>query len=447
MAMNKFAVLAAWIALLSAAVQLRAQSSSGDASKDQKMVQLSSDCTVKELPQGFSRVFISFKPIALKPISSKPIASHANTSKPSTPAAGQQGGSGTASDPYDGSTAEKFDSILRARSEANQQNLIVCIGPGTFQTEGTYDFIVNVAHKTARGFTINKNWKIHGAGIDRTILKLVNFFPNPPNGARGTGVGVVLSTHDDSASGIEISDLSIDDNYPELKAMARQQGIGALNLNAIHLRADQGGHWIHRISVTHPSGEINETFPVWIFSVNTKSPYVNTGNIIENVTMSGWGGGKCTAIAVAAATAEVRNNTVDSYQIGYGGWSLGKTSFHDNVATNTAYGFNIDSLENDGVVIRNNRIVHPKEYGIVIGGGGRYANIEITDNTIQINSKSVPGILLQGNVTDARIERNTFIADPPVTRNLRAVVTKGRGNQGNAERSTQVVIGNADSSH
>jgi len=435
--MNKFvAALAVWIGLLNSTVNLFAQSSASAPSSSQQVVQLSTDCTIKKLPQGFSRIFIaaSPKPIASKPTPSKPSANHAS-------AAVDQGGSGTASDPYDGSTAEKFDGILRSRSEANQQNLIVCIGPGTFQTEGTYDFIVNVAHKTARGFTLNKNWKIHGAGIDKTILKLVSFFPNPPGVARNTGAGVVFSTHDDSASGIEISDLSIDDNYPELKATAQQQGIGALNLDAIHLRSDQGGHWIHRINVSHSSGEINETFPVWIFSVTTKSPYLNTGNIIEYVNISGWGGGKCTAIAVAAAIADVRNNAVDGYQIGYGGWSMGKMAFHDNVATNTAYGFNIDSLENDGVQIRNNRIVHPREYGIVVGGGGHYSNFEITGNTIQINMKSVPAVLFQGNVTNARIEGNTFIADPPAGQNLRTIVTKGRGNQGNSDRSNQVVTG------
>jgi hypothetical protein len=435
--MNKLvAALAVWIVLLISAVNLPAQSSAGGNSSSQQVVQLSSDCTLKKLPEDFSRIFISSTPPALKPAAVKLKRSHPTTSA-------NQGGSGTSADPYDGSTAEKFDGILRSRSEANQQNLIVCIGPGKFQTEGTYDFIVNVAHKSARGFTLNKNWKIHGAGIDKTILKLVSFFPNPPGADRNTGVGVVFSTHDDSASGIEISDLSIDDNYPELKPMAQQQGIRALNLDAIHLRSDQGGHWIHRVNVNHSSGEINETFPVWIFSVNTKSPYLNTGNIIENVTMSGWGGGKCTAIAVAAAIAEVRNNAVDGYQIGYGGWSMGKMTFHDNVATNTAYGFNIDSLENEGVQIRNNRIIHPREYGIVIGGGGHYSNFEITGNTIQINARSVPAILFQGNVTNARIEGNTFIADPPANQNLRTIVTKGRGNQGNSDRSNQVVSGNS----
>lgn len=416
MTFNRSNVLRIALALCSACTF--AQNPQGNASGQQKVIQLSSDCTVKTLPQGFSRIFIAFKPAG------------------STTSA-HKDGSGKLNDPFDGSTAEKFDTILRARSEANLQNLIVCIGPGTYETEGTYDFVVNLPHKTPRGFTLNKNWKIHGAGVDRTVLKLINFLPNPPGGKKGTGVGVVFSTHDDGSSGIEISDLSIDDNYSELKTKAQQQGIDALNLNAINLRSDQGGHWIHRIGVSHSSGEINETFPVWIYSVNTKSPYINIGNIIENVTISGWGRGKCTAIAVAAATAEVRNNSVADYQIGYGGWSMGKMSFHDNIATNTAYGFNIDSLENEQVIITHNQIIHPREYGIVVGGGGRYANFEISDNTFQINSSSVPAILLQGNVTNARIERNTFVADG--YKNIKTIVTKGRGNQSNTDTANTVI--------
>lgn len=378
--------------------------------------ELSSDCTAKSTPQGFSRIFIA-----------SDAGSHHRGNQKSL--------GSTANNPYDGSTAEKFDTILRSKSEANQQNLIVCIGPGTFKTEGTYDFVINVPHKTARGFTVNRGWKVHGAGADKTILKLISFFPDP---AKHTGVGMVLSTHDDGASGIEISDLGIDDNYPELKPAATQQGIKQLNLEAIHLRADQGGHWIHRVNVVHSSGEGNEVFPVWIASVNNKSSSLNSGNIIEYVTMSGWGGGQCTAIAIANALGEVRNNSVDGYQIGYGGWILGKVWFHDNVTTNTAYGFNIDSLDNDGVRITNNRIIHPQQYGIVVGGGGRYANFQISDNTIEINNASVRAIFLHGNVTNALIERNKFIADSPL-RNLNTVVSRGSGNTGNIERSNQVI--------
>ncbi len=381
------------------------------------------DCSAKQVPQGFSRIFIESH-----------VASHATNSKSKA---------GTASDHYDGSTAEKFDTILRSRSEAHQQNLIVCIGPGTFETEGTYDFIVSVPHTTARGFTLNTNWKVHGAGVDKTVLKLVSFFGNPSYMPKGAGVGVVMSTYGDAASGIEISDLTIDDNYAALKPVATRQGIKGLNLDAIHLRSDAGGHWVHRVKVIHPAGELSEVFTIWIISMNNKSPSVNSGNIVEYVTLTDQGGGGCTGITLANAVGEVRNNEVHGYDIGYGAWSSGNVAFHDNVTSDTIYGFNIDSWDNDGVRIFNNQIIHPRKWGMVVGGGKRYANFEITGNTIRINASSAIGILLNGNVTNALVEKNTFIADPPAsTRNLRTVVEKGRGNQGNIQRANQVASGN-----
>jgi hypothetical protein len=411
--MKSVAVRMSLVALLSSGLSVSAQSAAP-----------SSDCTAKQAPQGFSRIFIASR----------------------VTAAPRQAGSGTASDPYDGSTAQKFDGVLRTRSEAHQENLIVCIGAGTFETEGTYDFIVNVPHKTVRGFTLNKNWKVHGAGVDKTTLKLVSFFGNPSNMAKSPGVGVVFSTYNDAASGIEISDLTIDDNYSALKPVANQQGITGLNLDAIHLRADEGGHWIHRVKVIHPAGETGEVFTVWLISMNNKSPAVNSGNIIEYVTLSDPGADGCTGITIANALGEVRNNQVTGYAIGYGAWSSGKVAFHDNVAIDTTYGFNIDSWDNDGVRIYNNQIIHPKKWGLVIGGGKRYANFQITGNTIQINAPSAIGIFLTGNVTNALIENNKFIADPPAsTGTLRTISERGRGNQGNIERSNQTLSGNGQS--
>ncbi len=163
-------------------------------------------------------------------------------------------------------------------------------------------------------------------------------------------MNLVLGTNSDAASGIEISDLTIDGNYPELKSRSRLHGVRALGLDAIHLRSDLGGNWIHDVNVVNLAaeiGEINvrwETFHVWIVSMNPSKQAQNRGNIIENVTITKHYGNVCTAIAIANAIADVRNNLVDGYGIGYGGWSLGETVFHDNTAINTEYGFNIDSL-------------------------------------------------------------------------------------------------------
>lgn len=346
---------------------------------------------------------------------------------------GKDGSGKSPEDARDGSSAEKFDSILRCYSEGcadpapphrsipKTENLVVCLGPGTFKTDGAYDYVIDIPHKSGRGFTLGRGWKVHGSGIDKTKIQLESYLPiravpNPQNMPVGTGSNIMLGTNSDAASDIEISDLTIDDNYPALKAEAQREGIRALNLDAIDLRSDRGHDWIHDIHVLHAAGEIGgldgkwETFPIRIYSVKPgSSPEDNRDNIIERVNMSGYGGGACTAIAIANAVAEVRNNRVDGYGIAYGGWQMGPVRFHDNISIGSEYGFNIDSLTNRGVVIERNLILNPRKYGIVIGGSGTYAGFIITNNTIQIDQPSVTGLIFRGNVTDALVRANKFL--------------------------------------
>lgn len=345
---------------------------------------------------------------------------------------GTDGSGKSASNARDGSTAANVDRILRCYSEgcpdaadpkrsvARTENLIVCLGPGKFETKGQYDFLINVPHRQPEGFTIGKGWKVHGAGVDRTTVQLIDYLPvtasdNPQKVPARSGLGVVFATNSDNASGIEISDLTVDANYPVLKAAAVRAGIKALNLEGIHLRSDQGGHWIHDVKIIHAAGEISEVFPVMLFSLRAKSsPTENNGNVIERVRLSNWGGGHCTAIAVANAVAEVRNNVVEGLQIGYGGWVMGPVWFHDNVAVETEYGFNIDSLANQGVRIEQNQIIHPRSYGIVVGGDGTYNGFKISGNTVQINKPGVIGLVFRGNVTGAVVSGNSIVTDSSV---------------------------------
>ncbi|HEU4414025.1 MAG TPA: hypothetical protein VFT65_04515 [Candidatus Angelobacter sp.] len=360
-----------------------------------------------DLPQGASRVFIGLRN-------------------------GQDGSGASWADARDGSTATSFDKILRCYSEgcaggsgkpvAKTENLIVCLGPGTFSTLGTYDYVIGVPHTNAAGFTLGKGWKVHGSGRDKTVVKLSAYLANTESSKHQdypdeTGAGLVFGTNGDNASNIEISDLTIDANYPELKSRARGDGIRALTLEAIHLRSDHGEHWIHDVNVMNAAGEIGginirwEAFPVWIVSVNTSAPSQNSGNVIENVNMSQSFGPTGCAITVANAMAEVRNNQVTGYPIGYGGWVLGAVYFHDNVATDTEYGFNIDSLTNRGVRIESNRIVHPRKFGIVVGGDAPFTGFRILNNTLQINKSGVTALLLRGSVTDSTIAGNTIVAE------------------------------------
>src|SRR5580765_5716962 len=125
---------------------------------------ISQDCTVAAAPANFTRIFIG------------------------TPAHGGSQSGTSAKDPLDGTTAQKFDTILRSIAEGERptwgtqkniapENLIVCLASGTFQTEGQYDTVFQFGYPTAvrRGFTVEKNWKIHGSGMSHTTLQLASF--------------------------------------------------------------------------------------------------------------------------------------------------------------------------------------------------------------------------------------------------------------------------------
>jgi hypothetical protein len=269
---------------------------------------------------------------------------------------------------------------------------------------------------------------------------------NPLKYPLDSGNGLVIGTNSDDASNVEISDLTIDANYPDLKSRARATGINVLKLEAIHLRSNFGGHWIHDINIINASGEMDlrwEAFPVLIMSI-LGSPAQNKGNLIENVTMSRSFGETGSAIAIANVSAEVRNCRVAGYPIGYGGWKMENVSFHDNIAENTNYGFNIDSLQNTAIRIEDNQIIHPRSYGLVIGGGAPFTNFSIRRNTISINRSRVRGLVFQGNVTSSIVQANIFRAENSSASGLAIdnLVAHGAGvNRNNNYQSNEIAAG------
>ena len=284
------------------------------------------------------------------------------------------------------------------------------------------------------GFTVNRGWKIHGESMDRTILTLSDLYLDPSTGKYL--VGHLISTHDPDSYGVEVSDLTLDDNYPALKPRYKED----LQLEAVSLRSNLGQHWIHHIRVMNSAGESTEAFPVEISS-DAKSPTESNGNIVEYVTMDHWGSGKCTAIAIANAVTEVRFNRVTGHQVAYGGWQMSDVSFHDNYAIDSAYGFNIDSLINKGIVISRNQIVHPQSYGIVIGGIGRFVDFSISENTITLagNWNTLYGAIFNGNVSGARVTGNRIGSDQSSSSsNFVGLFEKGSRNTGNIFQGNQI---------
>jgi hypothetical protein len=110
-------------------------------------------------------------------------------------------GSGTQSDPYDGSSADKFDAILSGFS--GTPNLGVhLMGAGPFLTS------------VARRWLVQPGWVISGDGMYSTTLKLTG------NVAGMSGVTAIVSDSNVATDNVMIRDLTIDCNWAELSQTA-----------------------------------------------------------------------------------------------------------------------------------------------------------------------------------------------------------------------------------
>ena len=405
----------------------------------------SQDCTVAAVPAGYTRIFIG------------------------KPDGGQHSGT-SANDPLDGSSANKFDAILRSISEGQHptwgtqtniapQNLIVCLSSGTFQTHGQYDWRVHVGHtqNLQLGFTVERNWRIHGRGVDHTKLQLAGYVQEQfvdNNGASfGGGTNVVIGTHSDDASGVEISDLTIDANHDRLTST----GGLPLNVAGIVLRSIEGNHWIHDVNVIGAAGDLGsrniryEAFAVQIWGSDPDhDSHQSTHNLIEKVNVTKPGrpmtsgsapGGAVDGIVVNNVTAEIRNNLVEGYPIAYGGWVMDKVWFHDNISRDSIYGFNADALTNNNMILESNQFIHSAKYGVVIGGSGAFNNWTVKHNTVQMNAAESRGIVLRGQVQNSVFADNTIQSDGNA-HNLAAIVSyvssTGAANANNSFQNNRI---------
>jgi hypothetical protein len=86
-----------------------------------------------------------------------------------------QPGTGLASDPFDGSTEEKFDGLLIGLNRAGVTNITIHLGPGTFQTLGATEWRNPADWRDGcTGWCLSEGWKLLGAGMGNTTIKLAS---------------------------------------------------------------------------------------------------------------------------------------------------------------------------------------------------------------------------------------------------------------------------------
>ena len=131
-------------------------------------------------------------------------------------------GGGTWDDPYDASTAAKFDSVMATKISPGQ---CIRLLPGEFQTNGSS------GDGTFSAWAPQDGVRIVGSGMGVTTLKLVN-------SSAGTLFAIAINFAVTALSGFELSDLTIDCNL---------DGMGVRTAGAIRVR---GSHiYLRRIKV------------------------------------------------------------------------------------------------------------------------------------------------------------------------------------------------------
>lgn len=171
-------------------------------------------------------------------------------------------GSGTKADPFDASSAHKYTDLLSKL----EPNYIFHYAPGVYETYG-WRFLLR---KTA-----GTGCKHYGAGIDRTIIKLVGASHGPADGI------VFASSYNERADGFELHDLTINCNAAGQPKWKRGP---ARFVSAISTRGS--GIRINNVKVTRFGTRSvgTECFPIFIASDALAGNF--SDNVVENCVIS-----------------------------------------------------------------------------------------------------------------------------------------------------------------
>ena len=126
-------------------------------------------------------------------------------------------GSGSAQDPFDASTPDKYDQILAT----NSQNTVFRYAAGIYQTRGWH-------YRTRK--SAGTDCKHYGSGVDRTVIQLV--------GANDlTQDGIIFGAdYDATADGFEVQNLTLDCNASGNPKFTNHLGaVGAISANGSNI--------------------------------------------------------------------------------------------------------------------------------------------------------------------------------------------------------------------
>lgn len=295
---------------------------------------------------------------------------------------------GTLDNPFDGSTATKFDSIMNSLPP----NSTIHILAGTYQTYG------------GTGWQLKSGQKILGSGKDVTVLQM----------APGASSGVVVWGMSSLCTNVEVADLTCDCHYTS----------GSVSYNGVEI--DGTGTIVRGVKVINMASYDSNFSENWGISLDGEGIPNSAGNIIEDCEVSQWlGGGAISALSISLASGVVRDNHVVLTAAGGANQGINGSEAtsvviegnYINGADNAVYG---DTSGCTNIIIAHNQFINCVQ-GITYYGSQR-RNITIADNVIDLSSNGAVAFNLWNvwdanvSITNVIITGNTVDVAPQVSR-------------------------------
>jgi hypothetical protein len=368
------------------------------------------------------------------------------------------GGSGAATDPWQGTSAANLDARLRPLWKSGANDLRIFFAAGEFECWGAGDSNADdgTAEKTSTyGFRLRKGWKLIGAGRGKTRFKLT-----PKPGAPTREFAAFFSLQD--APDVEIRELSLDCNWAAFRADANCKGVsgigGRLNSGLVIERVEITGHgcraidWggaIYAYSICRKAKglrvrdcwihapEPNEGANAHLIALGTNNHHTATPKeataecLVEDNLLQGPG---AIALGIQSGGIVVRNNRVENctYGIYCDTGFLYDNLYENNHITGTHYsikflsGWFHEKLGQPAVrhcIFRKNVIeVTATGEGFAASAANGAVNFEqnlIAGNTVRYTAGSVgnrPGLVIdKGTHNSGNVVRNNAVSPELIT--------------------------------
>jgi parallel beta helix pectate lyase-like protein len=328
-----------------------------------------------------------------------------------------QAGSGTESDPYDGSTMAKFDAIMGDNSKTPPYATIH-LGPGTFRTAIT------------KTWAVKSGWVIEGAGMASTTVQM----GGDASGIYG-GVSCFTSDPNYATDNVVIRDLTCDANWVEISTTADTGAGGEKNMKTGAISLWGSDNLIERVRSINSYGSWANEQEQFAFFVCGPRSADGTNNVIQfcraelpkgnygnPFALVGWVNTTpyhlitdskvifCTAVGVNDGLA---------HGFTTGGVNLANVKdcqIDGNTFTDCYGAAYIDTGSCDGLRVTNNTVIRGWQGVGLADRGLPKQNIEITGNTFSIQNRVVGGasygiFVNYGATTNLTVSNNTITFD------------------------------------